>query len=140
MSWFKIRKGVHLSYIFLPCLFSLYAEYIRQNAGVYEAQAGIKIAGRNTNNLRYLDDTTLMAESKKELKSLLIKVKQDSEKAGSKLNIPKNEDHGIWSYHFVANRETMKTVADFMFLGYKITVMVTAVIKLKDACFLEEKL
>ena len=81
-----------------------------------------------------------MAESKKELKSLLIKVKQDSEKAGSKLNIPKNEDHGIWSYHFVANRETMKTVADFMFLGYKITVMVTAVIKLKDACFLEEKL
>ena len=140
MSWFKIRKGVHLSYIFLPCLFSLYAEYIRQNAGVYEAQAGIKIAGRNTNNLRYLDDTTLMAESKKELKSLLIKVKQDSEKAGSKLNIPKNEDHGIWSYHFVANRETMETVADFMFLGYKITVMVTAVIKLKDACFLEEKL
>ena len=140
MSWFKIRKGVHLSYIFLPCLFSLYAEYIRQNAGVYEAQAGIKIAGRNTNNLRYLDDTTLMTESKKELKSLLIKVKQDSEKAGSKLNIPKNEDHGIWSHHFVANRETMKTVADFMFLGYKITVMVTAVIKLKDACSLEEKL
>jgi len=77
---------------------------------VYEAQAGIKIAGRNTNNLRYLDDTTLMAESKKELKSLLIKVKQDSEKAGSKLNIPKNEDHGIWSYHFVANRETMTTI------------------------------
>ena len=140
MSWFKIRKGVHLSYIFLPCLFSLYAEYIRQNAGVYEAQAGIKIAGRNTNNLRYPDDTTLMAESKKELKRLLIKVKQDSEKAGSKLNIPKNEDHGIWSHHFVANRETMKTVADFMFLGYKITVMVTAVIKLKDACSLEEKL
>ena len=107
---------------------------------MYEAQAGIKIAGRNTNNLRYLDDTTLMAESKKELKSLLIKVKQDSEKAGSKLNIPKNEDHGIWSHHFVANMETMKTVEDFMFLGYKITVMVTAVIKLKDACSLEEKL
>ena len=104
MGWFKIRKAVHLSYIFLPCLFSLYAEYIRQNAGVYEAQAVIKIAGRNTNHFRCLDDTTLMAESKKELKSLLMKVKQDSEKAGSKLNIPKNEDHGIWSHHFMANR------------------------------------
>ena len=90
MSWFKIRKGVHLSYIFLPCLFSLYAEYIRQNAGVYEAQAGIKIAGRNTNNLRYLDDTTLMAESKKELKSLLIKVKEERGKSWLKTQHSKN--------------------------------------------------
>ena len=95
MGWFKIRKAVHLSYIFLPCLFSLYAEYIRQNAGVYEAQAVIKIAGRNNNNLRYADDMTLMAENEEELKSLLMKVKEESEKAGLKLNIPKNEDHGI---------------------------------------------
>ena len=123
MGWFKIRKAVHLSYIFLPCLFSLYAEYIRQNAGVYEAQAVIKIAGRNTNHFRCLDDTTLMAESKKELKSLLMKVKQDSEKAGSKLNIPKNEDHGIWSHHFMANGwGKMETVTDFIFLGSKITM------------------
>ena len=71
MGWFKIRKGVHLSYIFLPCLFSLYAEYIRQNAGVYEAQAVIKIAGRNINNLRYADASTLMAENEEELKKPL---------------------------------------------------------------------
>jgi len=75
-----------------------------RNAGLEEAQAGIKIAGRNINNLRYADDTTLMAESEKELKSLLMKVKEKSEKVGLKLNIQENEDHGIWSHHFMANR------------------------------------
>ena len=75
-----------------------------RNAGLEEAQAGIKIAGRNLNNLRYADDTTLMAESEEELKSLLMKVKKESEKVGLKLNIQKNEDHGIWCHHFVANR------------------------------------
>ena len=75
-----------------------------RNARLDEAQAGIKIAGRNINNFRYADDTTLMAESKEELKRLLIKVKEESEKAGLKLNIQKNEDHGIWSHHFMANR------------------------------------
>ena len=75
-----------------------------QNAGLDETQAGIKIAGRNTNNLRYADDTTLMAESEEELKSLLMKVKEENEKAGLKLNIQKNEDRGIWSHHYLANR------------------------------------
>ena len=77
-----------------------------------EAQAGIKIAGRNINNLRYADDTTLMTESEVELKSLLMKVKEEREKAGLKLNIQKNEDHGIWSHHFMANREIIETVTD----------------------------
>ena len=83
---------------------SLNAEYIMRNAGLEEAQAGIKIAGRNINNLRYADDTTLTAESEEELKSLLMKVKVESEKVGLKLNIQKNEDHGIWSHHFMGNR------------------------------------
>ena len=87
-----------------PCLFNLYAEYITRNAGLEEAQAGIKIAGRNINNFRYADDTTLMAESKEELKKLLMKVKEESEKAGLKTQHSKNEDHGIWSHHFMANR------------------------------------
>ena len=84
MDWFQIRKGVCQSYRLSPYLFNLYAEYITQNAGLDEAQAGIKIAGRNTNNLRYADDTTLMAESEDELKSLLMKVKEESEKASLK--------------------------------------------------------
>ena len=87
-----------------PCLFNSHAEYIMRNAGLDEAQPGVKIAGRNINNLRYADDTTLMAESKEELKSLLMKVKEESEKAGLKLHIQKNEDHGIWSHHFKGNR------------------------------------
>ena len=86
-NWFQIRKGVHQGCILSPCLFNLYVEYIMRNAGLEEAQAGIKIAGRNTNNLRYADDTTLMAESEEELKSLLMKVKEESEKVGLKLNI-----------------------------------------------------
>ena len=80
MDWFQIGKGVHQGCILLPCLFNLYAEYIMQNVGLDEAQAGIKIAGRNINNLSYAGDTTLMAESEKELKSLLIKVKEETEK------------------------------------------------------------
>ena len=88
----------------LPCSFSLYAEYIIQNAGLDDAQAGIKIAWRNINNLRYAHDITLMAESEKELKSLFMKVKEESEKAGLKLNIQKNEYHGIQSHNFMANR------------------------------------
>ena len=89
-DWFQIRKGVHQGYILSPCLFNLYAEDIMRNAGLDEAQAGIKIAGRNINNLRYADDTNLMAKSK-ELKSLLMKVKEESEKVGLKLNIQKTK-------------------------------------------------
>ena len=87
MDWFQIGKGVHQGCILSPCLFNLYAEYIKRNTNLDEAQDDIKIAGRNINNLRYTDDTTLMAECEEELKSLLMKVKEDSEKAGLKLNI-----------------------------------------------------
>ena len=104
MDWFQIGKGVSQGYIVSPCLFNLYAENIMWNAGLDEAQAGIKIAGRNINNLRHANDAILMAESNKELKSLLMEVKQESEKAGWKLNMPKNKDHGIRSHHFMANR------------------------------------
>ena len=102
-DWFPIGKGVRQGCILSPCLFNFYAEYIMRNAGLEEAQAGIKIGGRNINNLRYVDDTTLMPESEEELKSLLMKVKEESEKVGLKLNIQKT-DHGIWSHHFMANR------------------------------------
>ena len=87
MDWFQIGKGGHQGCILSSCLFNFYAEYIMRNAGVEEAQAGIKIAGRNINNLRYADDTTLMAESEEELKSLLMNMKEESEKVGVKLNI-----------------------------------------------------
>ena len=90
-GWFQIGKGVHQGCILSPCIFNLYAEYIIRNAGLEEAQAGIKIAGRNINHLRYADDTTLMAESEEELKSLLIKVKEESETVGLKLNIQKTK-------------------------------------------------
>ena len=105
-----------------PCLFNLYTEYIKQNAGLDEAQAGIKIAGRNINNLRYVDDTTLMAESEEELKSLLMKGKEESEKAGLKLNIQKTKivvSSSITSWQI--DVEAMETVRDFIFLGSKIT-------------------
>ena len=105
-----------------PCLFNFYAEYIMRNAGLDEAQAGIKIAGRNINNLRYADETTLMAESKEELKSLLMKVKEESEKAGLKFNIQKTK---IMTWGPITSRqideETIETVTDFIFLGSKIT-------------------
>ena len=90
MDWFQIGKRIHQGCILSPCLFNFYAEYIMRNAGLEETQAGIKIAERNTNNLRYADDSTLMAESEEELKSLLLKVKEESEKAGLKLNIQNN--------------------------------------------------
>ena len=91
MDWFQIEKLVHQGCILSPCLINFYAEYIMRNAGLEEAQAGIKIAGRNISNLRYADDTTLMTESKEELKSLLMKVKKESEKIGSKLKIQKTK-------------------------------------------------
>ena len=91
MDWFQIGKGVHQGFILSHCLFKFYAEYIMRNTGLEEAQAGIKIARRNINNLRYADDTTLKAESEEELKSLLMKVKEESEKVGLKLNIQKNK-------------------------------------------------
>ena len=112
-----------------------------RNAGLEEAQAGIKIARRNINNLRYADDTTLMAESEKELKSLLMKVKEESEKVGLNLNISENEDHGIWSHHFMENRwgKSGNSVRLF-FWAPKSLQMVTAAMKLKDSYSLEEKL
>ena len=122
MDWFQIGKGVPKGCILSPCLFNLYAEYIMQNAELNETQAGIKIARRNIKNLRYADDTTLMVESKQELKSLLMKVKEESEKAGLKLNIQKAKTMAsspITSWHI--DGETMETVRDFIFLGSKIT-------------------
>ena len=97
-DWFQIGKGDRQGCILSPCLFNLYAEYIMNIAGMEETQAGMKIAGRNINNLTYTDDTTLMAESEEELNSLLMKVKEESEKVGLKLNIQKAKDHGIWSH------------------------------------------
>ena len=114
-DWFQIGKGACQGCVSSPCLFSLYAEYIMQNAGLEEAQAGIKIARRNISNLRNADDTTLMAESKEELKSFLMKVKEKSEKAGLKLNIQKTK---ITASSPITSVET---VADFTFLGSKIT-------------------
>ena len=123
MDWFQIGKGVCQGCILSPCLFNLYVEYIMRNAEVDEAQTGIKIAGRNINNLRYADDTTLLVESKEELESLLMKVKEESEKAGLKLNIQKVKIMAsslITSWQI--DGEKMQTVKDFIFLGSKITV------------------
>ena len=120
--WFQTGKGVCQGCILSPCLFNLYAEYIMRNAGLEEAQAGIKIAKRNINNLRYSDDTTLMAESEEELKSLLMKVKEESEKVGLKLIIQKMKimaSGPITSWQI--DGETVETVADFIFGGSKIT-------------------
>ena len=123
MDRFQIGKGVRQAYILSPCLFNFYAEYVRQNAGLDEAQARIKIARRNINNLRYADDTTLMVESEEELKSLLMKVKEESEKGGLKLNIPKTRimtSVPITSWQIYG--ETMETVTNsIFFLGSKIT-------------------
>jgi len=121
-DWLQIWKGVYQGCILSPCLFNLYAEHIMRYAGLDETQAGIKIARRNTNNLRYADDTTLMAESKEELKSLLMKVKEESEKVALKLNIQKTKIMAsipITSWEI--DGETMKTVRDFIFSGSKIT-------------------
>ena len=140
-DWFQIGKGVSQGCILSPCLFNLYAEYIIRNAGLDEAQAGIKIVRRHSNNIRYADGTTLMAESEEELKSLLMKVKEESEKVGLKLNIQKTKimassPTASWEI----DGETMETVTDFIFWVSKSLQMVTAAMELKDACSLEEKL
>ena len=122
MDWFNIGKGVRQSCILSHCLFNLYAEYIMQNARLDETLAGIKVSRRNINNLRYTDDTTLFAECEEELKNLLMKVKEESEKAGLKLNIQKTKIMApgpITSWQI--DGETMETVTDFIFLGSKIT-------------------
>ena len=140
-DWFQIGKGVCQGCILSPCLFNFYAEYIRRNAGLDEAQAGMKIAGRKINNLRYADDTTLMAESEEELKSLLMKVKEESEKVGLKVNIQKTNimaSGPITSRQIVGERT--ETVTDFIFWAPKSLQMVTAAMKLRDTCSSEEKL
>ena len=140
-DWFQIGKGICQGCILSPCLFNFYAEYIMQDARLDEAQAGIKIVWRNINNLRYADDITLMGESKEELKSLLMKVKEESEKVGLKLNIKKTKimtSGPITSWQI--DGETMETVTKFIFLGSKSLQMVTAAMKLKDAFSLEEML
>ena len=136
------RLGTFLPCILSPCLFNLYAEYIMRNAGLEETQAGIKIAGRNINNLTYADDTTLMAESGEELKSLLMKVKEKSEKVGLELNIQKTK---IMASSPMANRRGKSgnsgNRADFIFWGVpKSLQMVIPAMKLKDAYSLEGKL
>ena len=142
-DWFRIGKRVCQGCILSPCdtLFNLNIEYIMQNAGLDESQAGIKISRRNVNNFRYADDTTLMEERKEELKNLLMKVKEESEKTGLKLSIQKTKimaSSPISSWQI--DGEKIETVTDFIFLGSKITASVTVAIKLKDACSLEEKL
>ena len=140
-DWFQIGKGVHQGCILSPCLFNLYAEYIMRNAALDEAQAEIKIARRNINNFRYADDTTVMAESEEELKSLLMKVKEESEKVGLKLNIQKTKimtSGPITSWQI--NGETVEIVADFIFWAPKSLQMVAVSMKLKDAYSLEGKL
>ena len=138
---FQIGKGVCQGYILSPCLFNLYAEYIMRNAGLEEAQAGIKITGRNISNLRYADDTTLMAESEEELKSLLMKVKEETEKVGLKLHIQETKimASGPISSGEI-DREIVETMSDFIFGGSKITADDDCSMKLKDAYSLEGKL
>ena len=115
-DWFQIRKGVRQGCVLLPCLFNLHAVYIMRNAGLEETQAGIKIAGRNINNLRYADVTTLMAETEEELKSLLLKVKEESEKVGVKLNIQKTKIMASGPITpWEIDGETVETVSDFVF-------------------------
>ena len=122
MEFFKIGKGLYQGCILSLCLFNFYVEYIMRNAGLEEAQAGIKIARKNINNLRYADDTTLMTESEEELKSLLMKVNEESEKVGLKLNIQKTKIMASGpTTSWQMNGETVETMADFIFLGSKIT-------------------
>ena len=140
-DWFHIGKRVHQGCILPPCLFNLYAEYIMRNSGLEEAQARIKIAGRNINNLKYADDTTLMVESEEELNSLLMKVKEESEKLGLKLNIQTTKTMAscpITSWQI--DGETVETVSDFIFLGSKITTHGDCSHEIKDTCSLEGKL
>ena len=134
---FQIGKGVHQGCILSPCLFNLYAEYIMRNAGLDEAQAGIKIAGRNINNLRYADDTTLTAESEEELKSLLMKVEEESEKVGLKLNIQKTKI--MASSPVTSWQIDGETMVDFIFLGSKITADGDCSHEIKRRLFLGRK-
>ena len=139
-DWFQIGKEVHQGCILSPCLFNLHAEYIKQNARLDEAQAGIKIARRNISNLRYTDDTTVMAESEEELKSLLMKVKVESEKAGLKLNIQKTKimascPNTSWEI----DGETMETVTDFILGGSQITADGDCSHEIKRCLLLERK-
>ena len=134
-DWFQIGIGVHQGCILSPSLFNLYAEYIMRNAGLDEAQAGIEIAGRNINNLRYADDTTLMAESEEKLKSLLMKEKEESEKVGLKLNSQKTK---IMVSGPITSWEIDGETSDFW--APKSLQMVTTAMKLKDAYSLEGKL
>ena len=137
-DWFQIGNGVHQGYILSPCLFNLYAEYIMRNAGLEEAQAGIKIARRNINHLRYADDTTLMAESEEELKNLLMKVKEENEKVGLKLNIQK-----MASWHLLPSLHGKQMGKQWLTLfswAPKSLQMVITAMKLKDAYSLEGKL
>ena len=139
-DWLQIGKGVRQGCILSPCLFNFYAEYIMRNAGLEGVQAGIKIAGRNINNLRYADDTTLMAESEEELKSLLMKVKVESGKVGLKLNIQKTKimaSGPIISWQIYG--ETLDTVADFIFLVSKITADGDCSHEIKRRLFLGRK-
>ena len=141
MDSFKIGKGVCYVCLLSPALFNLYAEYIMQNAGLDDSQAGIKIAGRNINNPRYADDTTFMAESEEELKRLLMKVKEEGEKVGLKLNIQKTKimaSGPITSWQI--GGETMETVTVLFFWAPKSLQMVTSALKLKYACSLKDKL
>ena len=134
-DWFQIGKGVHQGCILSPSLFNFYAEYLMRNAGLEEAQAGIKIAGRNINYLRYADGTTVMAETEEELKSLLMKVKEESEKVGLKLNIQKTKimaSGPITSWQI--DGKTVVTVSDFILGAPKSLQMVIAAMKLKDSC------
>ena len=139
-DWFQIGKGVRQGGILSPCLFNLYAKYIIRNAGLDEAQAGIKIAGRNINNLRYSDDTTLTAESEEERKSLLMKVKEENEKVGLKLSIPKTK---IMASSPITSREidgeAMETVTDFILGGFKITADGDCSHEIKRCLLLERK-
>ena len=137
MDWFQIGKGVRKGCILSPCLFNLYAKSIMRNAGLEEAQAGIKIAGRNINNFRYANETTLMAENEEKLKSLLMKVKEESEKVGLKLNIQKTNmtSRPITSWQ---TEKQWKQWQALFFGAPKSLQMVTAAMKLKDAYSLEE--
>ena len=141
MDWFQIGKGVCQACILSLCLFNFYAEYIMRNTGLDEAQAGMKIAGRNINDLRYVGDTTLMADSEEELKSSLMKVKEESEKVGLKLNIQKAKimaSGPITSWQI--DGKTVETVTDFIFGGSKITADGDCSHEIKRGCSLEEKL
>ena len=138
-DWFEIGKGVRQSCILSPCLFNFYAEYIMRNAGLEETQTGIKITGRNINNLRYTDDTIFLTENEEKLKSLLMKVKEESEKVHLKLNIQKTNI--IASGPITSWQIDGETVADFILGGAsKSLQMVTAAMKLKDACSLVGKI